>query len=70
MNEQTVVTLLDEDVPFVSEKQQWLSSVIHKYRFALGIQATSPLPSWSHRRSSRLKHLSVGYQLNHMQIKW
>jgi hypothetical protein len=60
MNEQTVVTLPEEHVPLVSEKQQWLSSVRHKYRFALATQATRPLPSLSHRRSSLLKHLRVG----------
>src|SRR6266581_7323212 len=31
--------------------------------------ASRSLPSLSHRRSSLVKHLSVGYQLNDMQIK-
>ena len=68
MNEQAVLTPLDGHVPLVTEKQKWLSSVVHKYRFVLVTQATRPLPSLSHRRSSLLKHLRVGYQLNHILI--
>ena len=60
MNEDKVLTLHDEQVPLVSEKQQWLSSVMHNYRFPFGTQATSPLPSWSYRPSSLLKKLRVG----------
>jgi len=70
MNEHVVVILLDEPVLLVSEKQQWLSSVMHQCRFAFRTQATRPLPSLSHRRSSLLKHLRVGYQLNTLRIKY
>ena len=69
MNEQIVVTLPDKHVLLVSDKEHWLSSVRHHYRFPLATQATKPLPSLSHRHSSLLKHLGVGYQLNYIPIK-
>jgi hypothetical protein len=69
MNEQVVVTLLEEPVLLVSEKEQWLSSVMHTYRFALATPATRPLSSLAHRRSSQLKNLFIGYQLNNILRK-
>jgi len=66
MNEQAVLTLLEEHVSLVSEKQQWLFSVVQKHRFALATQVTRPLLSLSHRRSSLVNNLLVGYQLNHL----
>ncbi len=69
MNGHAILTLLDEPVLLVSEKEQMLSSVMHYYRFALATSTTRPSPSLSHRRSSLVKKLRVGYQLNNILIK-
>ncbi len=70
MNEQAVMTLLDEPILLVSEKEQGFSSVMHPYSFVLKTPATKPLSNWCHRRSCLLKHLSVGYQLNSIWITY
>ena len=43
MNEQAGVTLFDEHVLLVSEKQHWLSSRMHQYHFALSEQSAGEL---------------------------